>query len=59
MFMSKVNDERRATMMEDLRKFVPEAELPPDMFPYLWNDYVIQDAQKALAREQRSTLAQL
>ncbi|KIL92376.1 3-hydroxybenzoate 6-hydroxylase 1 [Fusarium avenaceum] len=59
MFMSKVNDERRGTMMEDLRKFVPDAELPPDMFPYLWNHYVIQDAQKALAREQRNTLAQL
>ncbi|CAJ0547396.1 Ff.00g041500.m01.CDS01 [Fusarium sp. VM40] len=59
MFMSKVNDERRGTMMEDLRKFVPDAELPPDMFPYLWNDYVIQDAQNALVREQRSTLAQL
>ncbi|KAM0231395.1 hypothetical protein ACHAPO_008505 [Fusarium lateritium] len=59
MFMSKVNDERRGLMMEDLRKFVPGAELPPDMFPYLWNNFVIQDAQKTLAWEQRGTLAQL
>ncbi|VUC32393.1 unnamed protein product [Clonostachys rosea] len=51
MFMSKVNDERRGAMMEDLRKFVPDAVLPPDMFPYLWNNYVLRDAQKALEEE--------
>jgi salicylate hydroxylase len=51
MFMSKVNDERRGMMMEDLHKFVPDAVLPPDMFPYLWNNYVLQDAQKALEEQ--------
>ncbi|KAL5610554.1 hypothetical protein FOBRF1_006671 [Fusarium oxysporum] len=49
MFMSKINDERRGEMMEDLRKFVPDAELPPNIFPYLWNNFVLDDAQKALA----------
>ncbi|KAF5607442.1 3-hydroxybenzoate 6-hydroxylase 1 [Fusarium pseudoanthophilum] len=49
MFMSKINDERRGEMMEDLRKFVPDAELPPNIFPYLWNNFVLEDAQKALA----------
>ncbi|KAF4339358.1 3-hydroxybenzoate 6-hydroxylase 1 [Fusarium beomiforme] len=49
MFMSKINDERRGEMMEDLRKFVPDAELPPDIFPYLWNNFVLDDARKALA----------
>ncbi|KAF4441170.1 3-hydroxybenzoate 6-hydroxylase 1 [Fusarium acutatum] len=49
MFMSKVNDERRGEMMDDLRKFVPDAELPPNIFPYLWNNFVLDDAQKALA----------
>ncbi|CVL13328.1 hypothetical protein FPRO06_13111 [Fusarium proliferatum] len=49
MFMSKINDERRGEMMDDLRKFVPDAELPPNIFPYLWNNFVLDDAQKALA----------
>ncbi|KAF5675986.1 3-hydroxybenzoate 6-hydroxylase 1 [Fusarium circinatum] len=49
MFMSKINDERRGEMMENLRKFVPDAELPPNIFPYLWNNFVLDDAQKALA----------
>ncbi|KAF5962598.1 salicylate 1-monooxygenase [Fusarium bulbicola] len=49
MFMSKINDERRGEMMEDLRKFVPDAELPPNIFPYLWNNFVLEDAQRALA----------
>ncbi|EXL78283.1 hypothetical protein FOPG_07456 [Fusarium oxysporum f. sp. conglutinans race 2 54008] len=49
MFMSKINDERRGETMEDLRKFVPDAELPPNIFPYLWNNFVLDDAQKALA----------
>ncbi|KAF5671996.1 salicylate 1-monooxygenase [Fusarium heterosporum] len=48
MFMSKINDERRGEMMDDLRKFVPDAELPPNIFPYLWNNNVLDDAQKAL-----------
>ncbi|KAF5623600.1 hypothetical protein F25303_11809 [Fusarium sp. NRRL 25303] len=49
MFMSKINDERRGEMMDDLRRFVPDAELPPNIFPYLWNNFVLDDAQKALA----------
>ncbi|KAJ4246084.1 hypothetical protein NW762_013829 [Fusarium torreyae] len=49
MFMSKVNDERRGEMMDDLRKFVPDAVLPPNIFPYLWNNHVLDDAQKALS----------
>nr|RBR01147.1 hypothetical protein FVER53263_10647 [Fusarium verticillioides] len=49
MFMSKINDERRGEMMDDLRKFVPDAELPPNIFPYLWNNFVLDDANEALA----------
>ncbi|RBQ80951.1 hypothetical protein FVER14953_10647 [Fusarium verticillioides] len=49
MFMSKINDERRGEMMDDLRKFVPDAELPPNIFPYLWNNFVLDDAKEALA----------
>ncbi|KAF5987862.1 3-hydroxybenzoate 6-hydroxylase 1 [Fusarium coicis] len=30
-------------------KFVPDAELPPNIFPYLWNNFVLDDAKEALA----------
>ncbi|KAH6997374.1 monooxygenase [Ilyonectria destructans] len=54
MFMSKINDERRGEMMDDLRKFVPDAELPKSMFEYAWDSYVVRDAQKLLANETKA-----
>lgn len=54
MFMSKINDERRGEMMDDLRKFVPDAQLPKSMFEYAWHSYVVRDAQKLLANETKA-----
>ncbi|KAH6950329.1 3-hydroxybenzoate 6-hydroxylase 1 [Ilyonectria robusta] len=54
MFMSKINDERRGEMMEDLRKFVPDAQLPNSMFEYSWDSYVVRDAQELLKTETKA-----
>ncbi|KAH7112975.1 monooxygenase [Dactylonectria estremocensis] len=54
MFMSKINDERRGEMMDDLRKFVPDAQLPKSMFEYAWDSYVVRDAQQLLANETKA-----
>ncbi|KAF7552181.1 hypothetical protein G7Z17_g4502 [Cylindrodendrum hubeiense] len=50
MFMSRVNNERRAEMMDDLRKFAPDAQFPEDMFEYCWDSYPIRDALRELQK---------
>ncbi|KAJ6076987.1 hypothetical protein N7499_008968 [Penicillium canescens] len=51
MMMSKTHDERRAEMLDELRKYVPNAELPKDMFSFTWPSNPAQDAQRLLATE--------
>ena len=48
MLMSRINDERRGEMMDELRSYVPDAVLPNDMFEYTWSSHVVKDAQEAL-----------
>lgn len=36
MFMSMVHEEKRDSLMEKLRQFVPKAEYPESMFEYSW-----------------------
>ena len=48
MMMSKTHDERRAEMLEELHKYVPNAELPPDMFSFTWSSDPIRDARRLL-----------
>ncbi|KAI8649947.1 FAD-binding-3 domain-containing protein [Fusarium sp. Ph1] len=48
MLMSRINDERRGEMMDELRSYVPDAVLPTDMFEYTWSSHVVKDAQEAL-----------
>ncbi|KAL4954776.1 hypothetical protein BDW69DRAFT_162418 [Aspergillus filifer] len=46
MMMSRINDERRGEMLDELRRYVPGAELPEDMFAYTWpSDPTIEAAQ--------------
>jgi salicylate hydroxylase len=48
MYMSKVNNERRQEMMNELREFVPDAEFQEDIFSYFWTSYATRDAQRLL-----------
>ncbi|RDW74559.1 uncharacterized protein DSM5745_07221 [Aspergillus mulundensis] len=44
MMMSRTNDERRAEMLDELRRYVPDAEVPKDMFTYTWPSEPIKEA---------------
>ncbi|KAL4900723.1 hypothetical protein BDW74DRAFT_170681 [Aspergillus multicolor] len=44
MMMSRTNDERRAEMLDDLRRYVPDAEVPKDMFSYTWPSEPIKES---------------
>lgn len=46
MMMSRTNDERRAEMLDELRRYVSDAEVPEDMFAFTW----LSDPVKAAAR---------
>ncbi|KAI0973196.1 monooxygenase [Xylaria arbuscula] len=47
-FMSRTNDEKRSTMMDELRKYIPDAQLPNNMFEYTWDSYPLRDAKREL-----------
>ncbi|KAL4969013.1 uncharacterized protein BDV14DRAFT_196331 [Aspergillus stella-maris] len=49
MMMSRINDERRGEMLDELRRYVPGAELPEDMFAYTWPSDPIKDAGRLVA----------
>jgi salicylate hydroxylase len=51
LFMSRVADNKREEAMDDLHEFLPEAEMPENMFRFAWNSYPAQAAQKALSAE--------
>ncbi|KAL2865894.1 uncharacterized protein BJX67DRAFT_356739 [Aspergillus lucknowensis] len=46
MMMSRVNEERRAEMLDELRRFVPNAELPEDMFAFTWPSDPVKEAEQ-------------
>ncbi|OOF96328.1 hypothetical protein ASPCADRAFT_206516 [Aspergillus carbonarius ITEM 5010] len=48
MMMSKVDDDRRAQMLDELRTYVPNAQVPKDMFSFTWSSYPGRDAQRLL-----------
>ncbi|KAJ4319010.1 hypothetical protein N0V94_004147 [Neodidymelliopsis sp. IMI 364377] len=48
LFMSRVGDEHRENVMEDLKRFVPDAELPDNMWQYAWDSFPVKEAQHAL-----------
>ncbi|KAJ5689675.1 hypothetical protein N7462_004067 [Penicillium macrosclerotiorum] len=49
MILSKKPNERRAELLDELRTYVPDAEVPDDMFAYAWLSYPKQEAQRLLA----------
>jgi salicylate hydroxylase len=49
MFLSRVGDELQEAVMDDLRRFVPNAKMPEDMFRYAWASYPTKDAEGMLA----------
>ncbi|KAJ6012638.1 hypothetical protein N7522_002993 [Penicillium canescens] len=52
MMMSRTNDERRAEMLDELRRYVPNAELPKDMFSFTWPSDPVKEAAQLVASEQ-------
>ncbi|KAF1936600.1 FAD/NAD(P)-binding domain-containing protein [Clathrospora elynae] len=53
LFMSRVGDQHREEVMSDLKKFIPGAELPDNMWLYAWNSFPVKEAERALASEAR------
>ncbi|KAI9037629.1 putative salicylate hydroxylase [Aspergillus affinis] len=51
MMMSKTHDERRAEMLAELREYVPNAELPANMFSFTWPSRPAEDARRLLAEQ--------
>ncbi|CAG8201422.1 unnamed protein product [Penicillium salamii] len=51
MMMSRTNEERRAEMMDELRRYVPDAELPKDMFAFTWPSDPMTEAAQLVASE--------
>lgn len=49
MMMSRTQDDRRADMLGELRKYVPNAELPKDMFSFTWPSDPVQRVKHLLA----------
>jgi salicylate hydroxylase len=55
LFMSRVGDEHREVVMGDLRKFIPDAELPENMWLYAWDSFPVKEAERALASDGDAT----
>lgn len=49
MMMSRTNDERRAEMLDELRRYVPNAELPGNMFEFTWPSDPVREAAQLVA----------
>ncbi|RAL03650.1 putative salicylate hydroxylase [Aspergillus ibericus CBS 121593] len=54
MMMSKVDDDRRAQMLDELRTYVPDAQFPKDMFSFTWSSFPGRDAERLLRNAQVS-----
>lgn len=48
LFMSRVGNEFREQKMGELRRFVPDAKLPEDMWLFAWDSHPVKAAQRAL-----------
>lgn len=46
MMVSRTNDEQRGEMLDELRRYVPDAEVPTDMLAFTW----LSDPAKAAAQ---------
>ncbi|PWY89331.1 monooxygenase [Aspergillus heteromorphus CBS 117.55] len=55
MMMSRMSDERRGQMLDELKIYVPDAMFPENMWFYTWNSYPARDAQRLLQMTQAST----
>ncbi|KAH5319261.1 hypothetical protein HBI12_113530 [Parastagonospora nodorum] len=51
LFMSRVGYEHREATMEDLKRFVPDAEMPENMLYYAWASCPGRDAESKLRQE--------
>ncbi|KAF3044653.1 hypothetical protein E8E12_007576 [Didymella heteroderae] len=49
LFMSRVGDEQREEVMGELQKFIPEADMPENMWLFAWDSYPVREAEKALS----------
>lgn len=50
LFMSRVGDEQREKVMGDLKQYVPEADMPKNMWLFAWDSYPVREAEKALSQ---------
>ncbi|KAH7357518.1 hypothetical protein BKA66DRAFT_612630 [Pyrenochaeta sp. MPI-SDFR-AT-0127] len=57
LFMSRVGDQLREIVMDDLKKYVPEAELPENMWLFAWNSFPVKAAERALTVNVRNVCA--
>ncbi|KZM28342.1 salicylate 1-monooxygenase [Ascochyta rabiei] len=48
LFMSRVDGPYTDTVMGDLRRFVPDAEKPENIWLFAWNSFPVKDAQRRL-----------
>ncbi|PLB54959.1 monooxygenase [Aspergillus steynii IBT 23096] len=48
MMMSKTHEERRGEMLDELRQYVPDAEIPKSMFTFTWGSDPAQEASDFL-----------
>ncbi|CBF87163.1 uncharacterized protein ANIA_02593 [Aspergillus nidulans FGSC A4] len=49
MIMSQKPNERRAEMLDELRRYVPDAQIPPDMIAFTWSSDPAAKARRLLA----------
>lgn len=49
LFTSRVGNEERAEVMEELRRYIPDAKMPENQVQYAWDSYPMKEAEKALA----------
>jgi salicylate hydroxylase len=50
LFMSRVGNELREAAMADLRRFVPGAKMPDNMWLFTWNSFPVKEAERALSK---------
>ncbi|KAJ4340449.1 hypothetical protein N0V87_002433 [Didymella glomerata] len=50
LFMSRVGDEQREKVMGDLHQYLPEADMPENMWLFAWDSYPVREAEKALSQ---------
>ncbi|KAJ4351120.1 uncharacterized protein N0V89_006459 [Didymosphaeria variabile] len=51
LFMSRVGDEHREKVMGDLKRFVPDAKMPGNMWLHAWKSFPVKEAEYALQHQ--------